>query len=229
MPRAGAGVSLVAGEVAVGSLVAPPVEVCPVSAAGRSTPDLLEQLQRFLPPSFCGATPLLGGFAAAQAEAEAAVDLLRPQATLGCATDIWLTLQAHGYGVLRASGESDGSLRGRLRRVDDLVTRVALKSLVDELIAPDECQIIEWFETPYLDNDAWLDSMLVSGGPHSFLVVISDQGAGFDHVGAFVDSDFWLDSAFIGEAVEPAVYAAIINQVERARAAGTFWRLVIDS
>lgn len=200
----------------------------------RTTDELLAQLERLLPGYYQAAEPLLAAFAAALSEAEGATDILRPLATIGGGTGKWLTLQGHGIGVLRASGESDESLRTRIRYVEDQVTRSAIENAVNGIIAPDTCQIVEWWDQPYLDDEsetgAWLDnqSLLLSGGPQSFIVLIPPQSTGFSF-GAFLNADLWLDSEFIGEATEDPAYAAIINDVERLRAAGVFWRLVLET
>lgn len=200
----------------------------------RTTAEILEQLQNLLPRYYESAEPLLAGLAAAMARAEQAYEVLAPLATVEDGEGIWLSLLGRGLGIRRASGESDESLRLRIRTVEDQVTKPAIKAAVDRLIAPDECQIIEWYEGPFLDDESdsgmWLDNTArLSGGPQSFLVVIPQQSTGFDF-GSFLDEDLWLDdeNAFIGEAPEDPVYAAIVNEVERIRAAGVFWRLVLE-
>ena len=84
-------------------------------------------------------------------QGEAAADALKLLAQIGTASDKWLTLQANGLDVLRASAELDPSLRSRLRHVDDLLTPPALLSIVDQLIAPNTAQLVEWWDEPYLD------------------------------------------------------------------------------
>lgn len=203
----------------------------------RSASEILEQLQRQLPGHYSGMVPMLAGFAVALAAAEAAGASLAPLATVGGGTGKWLTLQARGYGIQRATSEGDEGLRTRLRNVEDSVTVPAIKAAVDALIAPDECTIIEWWEGPYLDSTSevglWLDndSARLSGGPRSFLVLIPRQSTGFDF-GAFLDDlgpdGLWLDASYIGEGPEDPIYEAIVNEVERMRAAGFFWRLVLE-
>lgn len=203
----------------------------------RSTAELLAQLRRLLPGHYESAEALLAGFAAAQGLAETAAEVLRDLATIEQGTGMWLTLHAHGLGIKRATGESDESLRIRLRAVEDQVTRIAIKAAVDRLLTPpDACRIVEWYEGPYLDNEnsagLWLDNdgSWLSGGPQSFLVVIPRQSTGFEWGDSYLDSDLYLDSegAYLAEGPEDPVYAAIINEVERIRAAGVFWRLVLE-
>lgn len=198
----------------------------------RTTEELLTQLRKLLPGHYEQAEALLAGFAAAMQLTEATIDTLRDLATIEDGTGMWLTLQAHGYGILRASGESDESLRIRLRAVEDQVTRPAIEAAVNRLIAPDVCRIVEWFDGPYLDSGLWLDcsGAWLSGGPQSFLVVIPRQGSGFSWGDSYLDNELYLDNegAYLAEGPEDPVYAAIINEVERIRAAGVFWRLVLE-
>jgi len=201
----------------------------------RATAEILTQLRKLLPGHYESAEALLAGFAAAQGLTESTIDTLRDLSTVELGTGMWLTLHAHGLGIKRATGESDESLRIRLRAVEDQLTKPAIKAAVDRLIAPDECQIIEWYDQPYLDSEtdegAWLDcsGCWLSGGPRSFLVVIPRQETGFSWGNSYLDSDLYLDiEAYLADGPEDPVYAAIINEVERIRAAGVFWRLVLE-
>lgn len=195
----------------------------------RSTADLLEQLERLVPGYYSAAQALLAGLAAALARAEVAVDELAASATIAGADSTWLALHARGYGIQPASAEAEGSVRARLRRVEDAVTKPAIKAAVDAIIAPDTCEIVEWWEGPFLDVDddtgAWCDTARMGGGPNSFLVVVP---YGFED-GEALDVDFYADSSFLGLGVDSPFVAAIINEVERLRAAGVFWRLVLES
>lgn len=205
----------------------------PLTDAARSTSTLTDELEAFLPSYYCGALPLLAGMAAVLHAVEGGVDNLRPEATLELGTDIWLTMAAHGQGILRATSETDASLRIRMRSVDDQVTPPALEAAVNALIAPDTCTLLEWWEHSYLDVELvdegglWLDTQRLSGGPSSFLILVPQRG--WLSAGSFVDADLWLDNTYIGTESEDSVYAAIINTVHRARAAGVFWRLCLDA
>lgn len=201
----------------------------------RTKEELLSQLQKLLPGYYSSAEPLLAGFCAALERAEQVGEEMADLATIEGGEGMWLSLQARGLGIKRGSGESDESLRTRLRIIEDQVTKPAIKAAVDRIIDPEECQVIEWFEGPYLDNTddtgTWLDNsdMLLSGGHHSFIVQIPKQSTYFDF-GEHLDISAWLDSSdfFLGDAPEDPVYAAIINEVNRIRAAGVFWRLVLQ-
>lgn len=196
----------------------------------RTPAELLDQLEKFVPPQFAELEPLLAGTAGSMALAETAFDTLKTLATVEGGTDKWLTMQAHGYGILRATGESDASIRERLRTIEPKVTKTAIEERVNALIEPDTCTVIEWWEGFYCDVDFWLDNPepYLSGGPNSFVVIIPKQGSYFSF-GSFCDVNFWLDTpeAYIGDGPEDPVYAAIVSEIERIRAAGVFWRLVL--
>ncbi|MEQ1494508.1 MAG: hypothetical protein ABL912_01940 [Novosphingobium sp.] len=201
----------------------------------RSTAELLAQIEQFVPGYYETGEALLAGFAATAAVAEASAATLRPLATIGGADGMWLSMQASGHGIYRSTSEPDASLRKRLRHVEDQVTKSAIEAAVNSIIGPDTCRVVEWFSGPYLDNEGpgglWLDNSdaLLSGGPQSFLVLIPEQDTGFAF-GPYLDSMFLDDpNESLGEGPEDPVYTAIVNEVERIRAAGVFWRLVLES
>lgn len=203
----------------------------PVFASGRGGSGLMTQFGAFLPHEYCGVEPLAAGLAAAVALAEAGADSLREQVTVELGADAWLTFAAQGQGIRRATAETDGSLRIRMRSVDDQLTRPVLQTTVDTLLETDNCQILEWWEHSYLDVELegegglWLDSERLSGGPSSFLILVPERG--WLSAGTYLDAELWLGRAFLGTSPEGGVYAAIINAVNRARAAGVFWRLCL--
>lgn len=204
----------------------------------RTVADLLTQLYRFVPPDHQSAEPLYAGLAAVLREPEVLADVLSPLVTIGGATGVWLDLHADGYGIPRASSdEADAEVQTRLRNVDDALTPVAVKAAVDRLLAPHGvvCELLEWFHEPWLhdtaeDDALWLDSTRISGGARTFLVIVPQVEGAQVSFGTHVDADFWLDStAFLGaDGPWPSAYTAIVREVERLRAAGVSWRLVIE-
>lgn len=205
----------------------------PVVASARSASGLKEAFGAFVPPEYCGIEPLAAGLGAALALAEAGGDSLREQATLELGAGTWLTLAARGQGILRATGEPDATLRLRMRSVDDQLTRPVLEEMVNAIIFPDVCEILEWFDHSYLDVELeregglWLDSERLSGGPSSFIILVPQRG--WLSAGTFLDADLWLDTSFLGTESESGAYAAIINAINRAKAAGVFWRLCLTA
>jgi hypothetical protein len=196
----------------------------------RTVQDLVDQLRRWLPEHFGADDPLFGGIAAAVRQGEIAAETLQPLATVGGSVAEFLDLQAAGYGVLRGGNEDDATLQQRLRQPDRKVTRNAILDAVNALIAPDEAAMIEWFDEPYLDAEdfpgaLWLDSARLLDGPSGFLIVIPSQGP--PSSGDYLGSEYYLDSSYLGTQ-EPGIYAGIINEVQRARAAGVYWALVME-
>lgn len=197
----------------------------------RTTSELMDQIQRLVPAYYATGEALLSAFAASISVAETSGETLESLASFEGAFGKWLTLHAHGYGVQRAASETDASLRIRLRSVEDQVTKLAIEAAVNRLITPATCTVVEWFEGPFLDVDLWLDndgSQLLNG-PNGFLVKVPELGMVFPF-GAYLDVDLWLDhpDTALGEAAESPLYAAIINEVQRIKPVGTYWRLVVE-
>lgn len=168
----------------------------------RTTDQILAQYERLMPGGWGQSLrPLLAGVAAALVEAEERGDTLAA-AGLFSTTGTWLRLHAHGYGIQPADGESDASLRGRLRQVENAVTRPALKAAVDALIDPLEAEIVEWWETSYVDVNLYLDlaGSRLGGGPRTFIVLVP-------------------------AATSDAALRVIANEINRLRSAGIRWAL----
>lgn len=180
----------------------------------RSTATLLAQLRRFLPPGYAAAEPLLAGLAAELAEVETAGDALVDATTVAGASGIWLTLLARGYGLRRATDESDASLRARLVAPEAQVTRAAILAAVNAILAEytvEEAVLVEhWAAEGYADIDCW-----------------ADQTPIYDQHNAFT-----LECPIVGSFPTPgsehAVYGIIAAAAEAMRAAGVRWWLVVD-
>ena len=202
----------------------------------RTTAQIAAEYARFLPTHVSGpASPLLGGTAAAMRAAEAAGFSLSSTSTIGGATGKWLDLIARDHGTRRQSGEEDDALRARIRRPHLGITAANIKAQVDYLLASvglGECAVIEWFNGPYVDVDAYLDFVPVVEQGAWFMIAVpmagTDPEAGF----CFVDRDAYLDrDAFLGAidaSPDLAVYAAIVALVNSIKAAGVRWALYID-
>ena len=194
----------------------------------RSTDALLAQLLRFLPTRYQAAAALLSGQARAMHEAEVAGDDALAASTFA-ATAAWLDLHARGYGLARADGETDASLRLRLRNPEPQVTRPAILGRADALLdglTDVAAVMVEPWESASLDVDFYLDVALLLDTRTFALVVplIGDPVVGVDYFDdAFADTD-----AFAGEGAWPSIYFALLQQIQRVRAAGIHWYLVID-
>lgn len=200
--------------------------------SARSTATIAADITSYLPANMRAAAPLVGGAAASFHLAETAAYALASYLQVGTADDVWLDLLAIGNGLRRQSGESDASLRERIRTVSDAVTAPAIKAAVDALLAAyglGECEIREWFDGPYFDRNAWLDHNLVIQAPNYFVVVVPFSGTSMAL--SYLDRTAYLDRiAYLGAwdtSASSAVYPAIVALVNALRAAGVRWDLYI--
>ena len=196
----------------------------------RTTTDLLEQLQRHLPPAYGPLQPVLAGLAATLDQAESSTSELVASTTVEEAEGIWLTLLAQGYGVRRAAGESDSSLRVRLRAPERQMTVAAILDATNAILADvttEEAVLVEHADGElWLDQDLWLDQSRLYDQHNAFTLevpLVEEPLVG----SSFVDHSFLDADLFLGEGTEPSVYAVIASTVERLRAAGVRWWLVL--
>lgn len=196
--------------------------------------ELYNQLRRFLPDYYDVLDPVLWAMAAAMEVAADTSDDLADSATIEGAEGAFLTLLARGYGIIRATSESDDTLRTRLRNVEDKATRGAILDAVNAILAPftgDQAEMREhWDAGIFLDDEAYVDD------PET--VLYNEHNAFTLLVPALEDvstQDFYVDQSYADQSYTDAapsdfstVYAAIIAEVERLRAAGIRWWLVIS-
>lgn len=149
---------------------------------GRPAHEVLDRLFEFLPSNYETFDPeavLAGQFALAEEAAAALIELT----TVGGGTDTWLALHARGLGIIKAEGESDVSLRERIRSFQDAVTEPAivtpLVALYAAVTGPTPF-LIEWFDTCFADVDAYCDTLsaVAFNEPPDFAAVVPDPGAG---------------------------------------------------
>jgi hypothetical protein len=188
-----------------------------------TTETLLGQLERWLPPHWKAAEPVLAAVAAPMAAAVEVLDDMVDSTTIDGAEGKWLTLLARGYGVVRTDSETDDGLRSRLQNVERKVTRLSILSAVDALLASYtviHAIMVEWFKPGgafYLD-DGYLDTGRLLGEYNTFylfLPMIGEPTWGDLYLG----SDF-LDDEYVGGGPSHPVYVAITAEVDRIRAAG---------
>lgn len=106
----------------------------------RTTEEIEAQLYRVLPPDLeleagTRLNAVVFGGATGLAEAEATVEQLMEQATIGGGEDIWLKMQADDLAVQYTADQTDEQLRVALRNIQDKVTPVAIVSGVNALLA----------------------------------------------------------------------------------------------
>lgn len=180
----------------------------------RSATTLREKAVRELPGPFRGLDPLVGLAAGPLALVEPAIESHVVEALPSTATGTWLTLIGNGQGLSRVSGETDASLRDRIRTAEQLVTVAAIRAAVDDVsglaAASDTCEVVEdWKAQIYCKDsateyvtDAFCDEEHVLGGHDAFSVILP---TGLD--------DEVLD--------------AVCALLRRARAAGVTARLIV--
>lgn len=199
----------------------------------RSTDQVLAQFERFVPPGLKPLRAVLAGWAAMMAAAEAAGDTLVTRVTLGGADGIWATLLARGYGIERADGEADASLIGRVRTPELALTKARLIEAANNILAPYTSESVilveHWAAGEYYDDDAYFDQAIYFDQHNAFTLVvpqIGDLPYGDDF---YDDDDYFDDDAFYGDGGgDPAVYAAILSEIDRLRASGVRWYLLVD-
>jgi hypothetical protein len=198
----------------------------------RTTADILAQLERFLPPRYASIRPTLAGIAAVFARVELSGEDLALATTIGGAEGAWLRLIARGYGVYAQDGESDASIRERIRNVEGQVTRPAILAAVNALLAPftdTPARMIERVDDGFWNVNFWWDTTIFCGPSRFFVLVlprIGNIGTGSSYWdSAYFDNDFFWGG---GDAGVHPVYHAIAALVNRIRAAGVSWRLTIE-
>lgn len=197
----------------------------------RTVDELLEQIERFVPADDrLLLRPLFAGIAACMRECELAGDDMVDAATVGSSVDKWLTLLARSYGLRRASLETDAQLRSRIRYPERQLTKAAILDRVNAILAPytaTEAEMLQWWEaSTYLGYAWYLDHGRMSGGPHSFLLLVplvGDLPGGASFLGAT-----YLSATYLG-VHEHEVYDLISAEVDRIRAAGVRGYVAIDA
>lgn len=173
----------------------------------RTTEELLALMEAHLPCEwYAQARPLTAGVAAALAQAESNAAALATLHRIGSATGIWLDLHGKDQRTPRATGESDADYRRRLQVQPDVVTAPAIEAAVTAIqpIGKAAPVVRNWWEGPHVDA-MYLDAdpgSRLANGPSGFLLLL----------------DATLDAATLTS------IAALVNRI---RAAGFYWRIVL--
>lgn len=179
---------------------------------------LRTQVKRFLPEPWADRDDVLGAVLGPLARVLELGDSWAPVATIGGAEDEWLTLLARGFGLVRGTDEPDASLRARIRNVDEALTKASLEAAVNALLAPYSyagvpAYIVEhWAAGPACD---------LEDGELGFICDVSHL---YGEHNAFT---LWVPLVESDEA--HPIYAAIYQEVERLRAAGVRWWMVLQA
>jgi len=191
--------------------------------AARTTDEILDQILRLLPPRYAAMEPVLAGGAAGLAEAEAFVAELVDASTIEGAEGVFLRLRARGFGVYPQGDETDASIRRRIRVVNDQVTKPAILSAMDLILADytnKTSHILERKDGVILDDVSAVDEARLVGWNqfHVVLPIIGDEYTGEVVLDDWVALDD-LVAMGGGDGWHPA-YLAIFSLLLRIRAAG---------
>lgn len=196
----------------------------------RSTLQILLQLERQLPDWMRPLRPHLAGIAAMLADCEQRGEQFADATTVAGADGIWLSLLARGYGVVRSTGETDASVRRRLRHPDRALTRRSILEAVNALLqdagAGDAVMLEPWDEG-FADRDAWADRTVMASAHNSFVLVIPLVGEAVSG-DSYADWDYADVGAYAGSDGEDPLYQALVAMVDGLRAAGVRWWIAID-
>lgn len=176
---------------------------------------ILDQVMLRVPERYLASRELFSAIAADLAYIinSAELDWI-PTVTIGGSEGQWLTLLARGYGVDRASGETDIDLRSRLRSIGEALTKNAILDAVNSILVSRGTAVpaimTEHFvrqtvlDTSVVDFAFVLDRSYLVDTHNSFILIVPDFGDLTD-----------------------SVYASIIAEVNRIRASGISWSLIV--
>jgi len=203
-----------------------------------TTNAIYDELIKVLPASLRALSPLLGGQAAAFSLADQAQSDLADNLLIGNAEGIWLDLLARGMNIHRAPGEADGGtvgsdtggLRGRMRTVNDALTRPAILAAANDVLSAygvADAIMVEWYEGPYFDSFYFDDPhMPLSSGPNTFAIIVPQVNG--PSYGSFYFGSSFYDASYYGASGMSPAYGAVYAAVEKIRAAGVRWFLLVD-
>lgn len=193
----------------------------------RSKADIKASIDAIVPEPYHGDETLLWAIAAALEQSEDTVDDLYDEGLWGNATGIFLDLHAAGWGLRRATSETDASLRIRLRSYPEQVTPNAIEGTAQDLV-----QAVDPAETAYL-LEHWEDGAFAADAAstgidgHTF----ADQGVEYlpGRIGSWADGfSIILSDDIYGDPTDSR-YEAIVAAIESIRPHGARWWLVVDN
>jgi len=181
-----------------------------------TTDDLLAEMLRNMPPRYAASSAVVSAYAAQLARVVdvSRVDLL-PTTRIGSASGPWLTLLASDAGVRRSSGEADEDLQARVRQFEDALTPAAITAAVDKLLAP--------FSVVSTLIEHWANRKALSQSDTS-RAAICNVSIFYGRVPGFT-----LFCPLIGGDPTLPVYSAIVDEVNRLKATGVPWTLILEA
>lgn len=141
-----------------------------------------------------------------------------------------LTLDAYGEerSIPRLGSELDTLYRERLKNVSNQSNCPAIKSAVDNILVAGESTIVEDFDVDiFCDREHFLNrnEILLAPLDNAFSILVERQ---LHEPYSFVDREYFAGREdFVGRAEsDPAVFDLILQEVNRIRLCGTFFRII---
>jgi len=180
---------------------------------------LRQQAKRFLPDApWDDLDEVLGAIVAPLARALERGETFSPYATIGGAEAEWLTLRARNYGLTRGTDEPDAALRTRMRNLEEALTVSSIEAAVNDLVSPYSYTGVAPYIVEHFSEGPVCD---LEDGDLGFICDVSRLHDAHNAFTLYVP-------LIEGDEGHP-IYAAIFNEVERLRAAGVRWWMVLQS
>lgn len=140
------------------------------------------------------------------------------------------TLDLHGdeRTAPRLTGEIDSTYSTRIRSLANLSNKVSIKQLVDELLIIGECVIGEDYDAfLFFNRDAYLNRglLILENILNTFTIVFENQTRSPE---SFLDREQFMSRSDVFGTLEASdeFFRSIIAAVDRAKAFGTFYRVI---
>jgi len=193
------------------------------------------------------AEAILQSIAAQNELVEGAVETLHERTFIENSDGSWLDEHGRERKMLRRDGESDEDYRPRVRAIPEVVTPVAIKAAVDAVLLVGECRLEEHLSDLAFADNCFADNCVAYDGLRAFTVYVPAQlqsrSDTFAIAGpmpslpaswrAFASDELVTPGtrhafAESEELVSGAVYARIIDEIERTRPGGVSYRVVVE-
>lgn len=159
---------------------------------------------------------------------QAAAEESTTQTFIASASGSHLDLHGDERTTPRLSGEIDSTYSTRIRSLANLSNKVSIKQLVDELLIIGECVIGEDFNSfLFFNRDAYMNRglLILESILNTFTIVFENQTRSPE---SFLDREYFMDRGDVFGTLEASdeFFRSIIAAVDRAKAFGTFYRVI---
>lgn len=170
----------------------------------------------------------LQGLAAMLAQAHTDIEAHRDETFISLASGEFIDAQGLERQVIRLHGEFDAQYSQRVRNIGNQSNVPAIKRLVDLLLMVGECTILEDFDAArfcdsltFCNRGDWLIDEIIN----TFNVIVDKQ---LHAPYSFLDREYFCDRSNYVGAVNSSqyVYNLITEAVGKAKALGTFYRVI---